>query len=171
MASPTPLSTSRPAILRGLIQSGRMLEMFTDGLTREQLHHRATARANCAAWILGHLVLYERRALSLLGTAPADLPALPFGDFETRFASDDTAAAQSDYGHAEVLPGVFAVHRRALIAAVEQINPAKLDEPLPQETRIASTVGELLLFFPMHVAMHVGQISTIRRSLGMPPLV
>jgi hypothetical protein len=47
-----------------------------------------------------------------------------------------------------------------------QINQ-KLDKPHPR----FSTFGELAAFAPIHIAMHAGQISTIRRSLGRPPLV
>jgi hypothetical protein len=36
---------------------------------------------------------------------------------------------------------------------------------------LAGTFGELLLFGSLHLSMHVGQLSTIRRSLGKPPVM
>jgi uncharacterized damage-inducible protein DinB len=34
-----------------------------------------------------------------------------------------------------------------------------------------STPGEMLSFMSVHTAMHAGQVTIIRRSLGRPPLV
>jgi hypothetical protein len=36
---------------------------------------------------------------------------------------------------------------------------------------VVTNSGEMLLFGVMHITMHCGQLSTIRRSLGKPPLV
>ena len=54
---------------------------------------------------------------------------------------------------------------------IEAADDAVFDRPLEKPSRIASTVGEMLAFMPIHVAMHAGQITLIRRSLGRPPLV
>ena len=34
-----------------------------------------------------------------------------------------------------------------------------------------ATLGEMLNFMALHAAMHAGQITIIRRSLGRPPIV
>ena len=163
--------TPKGAIVYGLKFSGNMLGTFTGDLSRQDLHHRIVPAANPAAWIIGHLILAERSALKLLGVAPETLPALPYDGFEKRFAQDASAARAEHYGDAEVLPAVFKEHREALIRAVESADDSVFDRPLEKPMRIASTVGELLLFFPIHVASHMGQVSSIRRSLGRPPLV
>lgn len=163
--------TTKEAILFGLRRSGAMVQFFTADLSREELHRRIVPEANCAAWILGHLTLSDRGSLKALGVAPEKLPGLPYEDFESRFARDETAPRAENYGDAETLPAVFKAHRDALVAAVESADDSVFDKALAPPTRIANTVGELLLFWPIHVAMHIGQISAIRRALGRPPLV
>lgn len=163
--------TTKDAIIFGLRRSGNMLGMFTGDLSRQDLHHRIVPAANPAAWIVGHLILSERHALQMLGITPESMPKLPFDDFEKRFAREEAATTSQDFGEPEILPRIFQDHRNALISAVEATDEADFDKPLPQPMRIAGTVGELLLFWPMHVAMHLGQISALRRSLGRPPLV
>ena len=158
--------TTKQTILYTLGFSGKLVGSMTADLTPEQLHHRATPEANCAAWLLGHLVLVERRALKLLG---ADLPALPDG-FDARFSREEDAPKAADFGDVAMLPSLFDEHRQKLLAAVEQVDESTLDKPLDNPSPRFTTVGEMLAFFPIHVAMHAGQISTIRRSLAMPPL-
>lgn len=41
--------------------------------------------------------------------------------------------------------------------------------PPPTPGPFATNYGEALLFGAMHVTLHGGQLSTIRRSLGKPP--
>ncbi len=160
--------TTREAILYGLRRTGALMTMFTRDLSRQDLHHRVVPQANCAAWILGHLALGDRNMLTSLGVET--LPALPYEDFDKRFARDEVAPRAEHFGDAELLPQVFKEHRDALVAAVEALEESRFNEPLPKPLPIAATVGELLLFMPIHAATHIGQISTIRRSLGRPPL-
>jgi hypothetical protein len=145
--------------------------MMTGDLTRQELHHRVVPQANCAAWILGHLILSERYLMRLLGVPAETMPALPDDTFEKRYAQDEAATRAEHFGDAEVLPAVFAEHRDAVIRAVEAADDAVFDKPLGKPMRIARTVGEFLLFTPIHGASHMGQISAIRRSLGKPPVV
>ena len=164
--------TSKDAVLFGLRAGEQLVPMFAGDLDRDQLHHRVVPAANCAAWILGHLILTERRVLPLVGVADGDLPPLPTADFADRFGQGNDAPQREDYG-GEVtgLVDSFVVHRRALVAAVADGPESAFDRPMPKPHPLAGTVGEILLFFPTHVATHLGQISTIRRSLGMPPVI
>jgi uncharacterized damage-inducible protein DinB len=163
--------TGKEAILHNLRTNAGLVARFTDDLDHGQLHHRVVPAANCAGWILGHLVLSERRMMTLLGLPDEDLPGPPFDDLAERFSRDQAATTRTDYGDVGRLPASFQAHRSALIDRLESADEAVLDRPLPEPMPIASTVGELLLFMPVHVATHLGQISTIRRSLGLPPIV
>ena len=158
--------TAKDTILYTLRFSGGLVGMMTKDLTPEELHHRVAPEANPAAWLLGHLVLTERRALSVLD---ADLPPIPDG-FEDRFGQKNDAPRATDFGDVSGLTDLFARHRDALVAAVEATDDARLDEPLANPNPRFGTIGELLAFFPIHVSTHMGQISTIRRTLGKPPL-
>jgi len=162
--------TTKEAIVFEMRTTRFLAEAFTQDLSRDELHHRVVPGANAAAWIMGHLVMAERRSLLMLGVPEAELPKLPAG-FEQAFARDESAPKASDFGDAAAeTPGLFLAHRDALIAAVEKADDAKFEEELAQPIRDARTVGQVLLFFQIHVATHLGQISTIRRSVGKPPV-
>jgi hypothetical protein len=53
--------------------------------------------------------------------------------------------------------------------AVRKVPPELLTAPADGRPPFAETRGEAMLFGSLHVALHCGQLSTIRRSLGKPP--
>src|SRR5687767_13098619 len=71
------MPTANDVIAHSLTLSGAMLYRYADDLAAQEMLHRPTPKANCAAWTIGHLVLTERNLLKRLGVA--DLPALPDG--------------------------------------------------------------------------------------------
>ena len=167
MASP---QTAQEALAAGIRGATMIYERFLGDLTPEQMLHRPCAGANCAAWITGHLILSDRRFHGLTGADPAELPALPDG-FEQRFARTDEASAATDFGDVSALPELFSKTRAALASAVEAVPADRLGETLEKPVGPTKTLIEALAFNPTHTAMHAGQLTTIRRSLGMPPLI
>lgn len=145
-----------------------MMNKHLEGLSPEQYLHRAVPGSNCTAWLLGHLILTDRSALT--GLKPdASLPELPAG-FEARFSREPGAPAASDFGDVTLLAPLFNQSRDALIAAVEQASVDTLQAPLEKPHPRFKTAAEKMQLMGLHVVLHIGQISTIRRSLGMPPL-
>ncbi|HQY89835.1 MAG TPA: DinB family protein [Tepidisphaeraceae bacterium] len=148
--------------------SNRMLHMFVDDLSSKEMHHRLCADSNCAAWIIGHLVLTDRFLLTKLGANPPELSS----DFEEKYQNEPSATKRSDYGDTSDLMKQMDAHRTMLIEAVKKLDPKKLDEPLEQPRPVFKTFGEFLTFLSgLHFATHIGQITYIRRSLGRPPLI
>jgi uncharacterized damage-inducible protein DinB len=151
-----------------LTTSQQMLNGFLADLSPSDYLHRPVPKANCAAWIVGHLTLTDRRILGRLDVE--DLPELPV-DFETRFARSEEASASPTFGDVTILQPLFNAHHDRLIAAARNVTPEQLAAVLPTPTPRFKTLGEMLYFMPLHVVMHCGQLSTIRRSLGRLPLV
>jgi uncharacterized damage-inducible protein DinB len=162
------MSEANHYLVYTLTTSQQMLNGFLNDLSPSDYLHRPVPKANCAAWIVGHLALTDRRILGRLGIK--DLPELP-ADFETRFAREERAASAESFGDVGILKPLFNAHRDRLIAAAKHVTPEQLAKPLDQPTPRFKTVGEMLFFMPLHVVTHCGQISTIRRSLGRPPLL
>ena len=162
------MSDARTWIAFSLSRSQQVLDLFLADLKPEDYLHRPVPKANCAAWIVGHLTLAERRWLKEIGAG--DLPSLPDG-FEKRFARDEHAPIASEFGDVSILRPLFNAHRQRLVDAVKVMDETKLDRPLDKPHPRFATLGELLQFAAIHTAMHAGQISTIRRSLGKPPLM
>jgi uncharacterized damage-inducible protein DinB len=145
-----------------------MLRRFTDDLAPQEWLHRPCAGGNCAAWIVGHLALTDRMTMKRLGNEY--MPPLPDG-FEARFARDENAPKAGDYGDVSLIVPTFDAQRDRLIQVVQECSEAKLSQPLEKPHPMFATLGGLVGFMALHTAMHVGQITIIRRSLGKPPIV
>jgi len=155
------------AIAHSLANSRMMLHRFTDDLTPAEYLHRATPKANCVAWLIGHIALADRRMLELLGVEP---PKLPEG-FAKQFSRDEGCPQAGEFGEVSRLLPIFDQHRDLLIGAVTKATPAQLDKPTERVMPVFKNVGECINFMALHTAMHAGQITLIRRSLGKPPIV
>ena len=155
-------------IVHSLTTSQALLQRFVADLSPQEYLHRAAPTGNCTAWVIGHLILSERNALQAAGVT--DMPALPEG-FEKKFPRDESAATCSDFGDISQLMPMFNQHRERLIAAVRSMTPEQLSQPREKPHPLFATTGEFLNFMAMHVTMHAGQITMIRRTLGRPPLV
>ncbi|MEA2709335.1 MAG: hypothetical protein QOF78_1936 [Phycisphaerales bacterium] len=161
------MPTANDVIVHSLNASLMVLGRFCDDLKADELLHRITPKANCAAWTIGHLIVSERSALKAFGVTP---PPLPDG-FEKRFSRDEGCPQASEFGDVTMLMSLFKAHRSALIDAVKRATPEQLDKPLEKPHPVFGTAGELANFMAFHSMMHAGQISQIRRHLGRPPVM
>ena len=118
-------------------------------------------------WTIGHLVLTSRSMMKRCGVS--DFPPLP-DDFEKRFARDEAAPKACDFGDASILRPLFKQHHERFAAVARSMTPEQLDTSLGSNHPFFKTIGTMLAFAPVHISMHTGQISTIRRSLGRPPI-
>ncbi len=155
------------AIIYSLNASKQMLDALTADLKVGEWEHRAVPGSNCTAWLVGHLILTDRRALALAGVN--DLPELPEG-FEKRFSREPGAPEAKTFGDPSILMPLFDKHREMLMRAIAELPLEKFEQPMPNPHPRFKTQGEMFAFMGLHVIMHAGQISTIRRSLGRPPL-
>ena len=162
-------ATPQEAIAFRLKTSKIMFHRFIDDLKPEEFNHRPCLGANSAAWIVGHLASGDRSLLERLGTK--NLPEAPAGFFD-RFKTTKAAATgtQADFGPAQELVRLFDLHRDLLIENIKKAPLEKLTEPPNIQNPFFTDRGESLLFMGLHTAMHLGQLSTIRRSLGRPPV-
>jgi hypothetical protein len=149
-----------------LLQYCRVL---TDDIAEDRMADQPLPCINHPAWILGHIAFSADVAVGLLGgekTLPADWLEL--------FKPGSTLrTARSDYASkTDLLHAVEQYFRRArdlaATAASEQLarpstNP-RMKEALP-------TIKDALSFlFTGHLGVHLGQLSSWRRMIGLPPL-
>ena len=161
-------SSPNDIVVSSLAISQKLLNRYCEDLKPDEYLHRPCAGANCAAWLIGHLILTERMALKRVGAT--DVPPLPDG-FEKRFARDAEAPKSNEYGDVASLMPLFNQHRQLLIDTVKRLPPAALDQSVEKPHPMFNTIGEAVNFMGAHTSMHAGQITMIRRSLGRPPLV
>ena len=140
-----------------------LLARYLDDLTDDECHRQPAPGVNSAAWVMGHLALIDRRALSMLGV---ESPELPTGFGEKFGATKHPAGDQSHLGDPGELRRLCRDYRARLISAVEAAPDEALVKPLEKPSAIAATVGEFAAFMGQHAALHLGQVTVLRRSLG-----
>lgn len=147
----------------------RMVRMMCDDLTDAEFRHQPVPGANSAAWIVGHLAVVARRTAERLGAT--DLPVLT-EEFVAGFSTTKKPAGeQADLGTKTELLALFDRCAQKVIEAAGKLPPEALLAPPANPGPFAANYGEAVLFGALHVTMHCGQLSTIRRSLGKPPVV
>ena len=161
------MPTATDVLVHALSCTQLMVQRFTADLGPADYLHRPTPKANCAAWTLGHLALSDRHVLKQLGI---ELPPLPEG-FDKRFSRDEGCPQAKDFGDVSQILPIFNEHRTRLIEAIKAAPPERFEKSMEKPHPMFKTFGEYVTFMAAHTAMHVGQITIIRRSLGRPPIV
>jgi hypothetical protein len=161
--------TPSNVLIHGLTVSRDFVLRFCGDLTPAEFLHRPTPKSNCAAWLVGHLTLSDRRVTAnVLGDAAVPLP-LPDG-FEKRFSRDEGSPEADAFGDVSGLLPLFAAGRDRMIERVGTMTPAELEKPLDPPHPRFKMPWDAANFMVIHTTMHAGQITIIRRSLGRPPL-
>lgn len=155
-------------LIHSLSGSQGLLNRLCEDLKPAEYLQRTCDGANCAAWVLGHLILSDRSALGRVGVT--DLPALPEG-FEKRFGRDADAPKATEFGDVTILMPLFNRQRQLLADKVKGMSADELSKPVEPPHPMFSQVWSLVNLMGLHVMLHGGQISSIRRSLGRPPVM
>jgi hypothetical protein len=149
-----------------LLRYNRML--VTD-IADERLAEQPLPGVNHPAWILGHLAFSTDAALGLLGADKA-LPAEWVALFNPGSKPlPDRCSYPSKDALLKALEGGFERVRQRLPAAT----PEQLAQPTknPRMREGLPTVKEGLTFLLTgHLGLHLGQLSSWRRLIGLPPL-
>lgn len=161
--------TPNDTIAAGYRMAKATLHRFVDDLTAEEFQHQPVAGANSAAWVVGHLALTAHRTAERLGAT--GLPAVPPGLGNAASKTGKPAGDQSGIGNAAELLQLFDVCIDKVVEAVGRIPAESLAAPAPSPSPFSERYADALLFGTLHIAMHTGQLTTIRRSLGKPPKV
>ncbi|HYH63409.1 MAG TPA: DinB family protein [Urbifossiella sp.] len=160
--------TFHDAIAAGYRMAGQLIHRMTHDLTPDEFRHQPVPGSNSAAWVVGHLAVTLWRTADRLGAA--DLAPLPPGLLDTFTQTGKPAGDQSAVGDTAELLALFDACLAKVIEVIPAIPAAKLTEPATRPGP-ATTYGEGVLFGALHIAMHTGQLSLVRRSLGKPPVV
>jgi uncharacterized damage-inducible protein DinB len=153
--------------LGALAFARRLTTGLLEDLPADKLTFQACPGANHALWIAGHLTYADNGFRTQLGkqesVCPESWDAL-FG-----MGSKPTADASAYPSMSEVMEKMTEARAR-LEAWFESMTDEQLAEPLPGDwAQFASCYGELMSNLASHESLHAGQLSMIRRALGMPP--
>jgi len=138
-------------------------------IPEERMAEQPVAGVNHPAWILGHLAWTADGALAMLG-AQKLLPE----EWKPLFASGSKpSASRAAYPSKDELlraveEGYLQARRKAASASAEQLSPPTTS---PRAKEILPTFREMVAFvLTGHMGVHLGQLSSWRRMIGLPPL-
>jgi hypothetical protein len=147
----------------------KLLHVMIDDLTPDEFGRQPVAGANCAAWIVGHLAVTLRNGLRRMNYP--DVPDLPAG-LEDKFKSTrQVAGDQCGLGDPQVLVALFDACIERFVELVRGLPADVLAGEPDFRGPFATNRAEAIQFGALHIAMHAGQLSTVRRSLGKPPVL
>ena len=181
MTTPDP----RAAVLADALETTfPLFTRFMAGFSNENHTKQAPGIPNHVAWTLGHLALYHHRATDrLIGfDEPQQLPEADFvegdgyGSTSTQIDSESVCFGSVPTDEPSRYPSfdrLMEIHERAwarLIEATRSADAARLDRKVPWGNT-PFPADALVVRMIMHMGTHTGQITNLRRGLGMPPAI
>lgn len=168
-ASPGGAQGAKSAAVEVIRFAHEFLDRVIESIPADQAMYQASESDNHLLWTVGHLAsTYDWFLLLLTGRKGgiSDEHHRLFG-YQSRPVSDPAAYPPL----AEVKERYRAAFRR-FMAAAKALKPADLGKPPAAESHgFARTRHELLLRAAWHEGWHTGQLSSLRRALGLPPLM
>lgn len=142
-----------------------MLDSFPEG----RLTFGSFPGENHALWTMGHLITGYAWWTGMLGGTPAPYPE----SYNPVFGYKSTPSPDpSRYPHpAEVRRHLDAAWDAVMRAAVSLSEADGLKPPATESGGFAKTRLEAIYKLVWHEGWHQGQLSTLRRALGLPPVL
>jgi len=142
------------------------LRLFED-IPADQLLHQPVPGGNHALWIVGHLAYVDDMFMTGLMPRASKLPE----NWANLFGQGSVPS-----GDASTYPAIAEIRERGealrgeLVGWFESMSEEKLLAPLPEEWKpFAPTYGAMMSSLAWHEGLHAGQLSVVRRSLGIGP--
>lgn len=139
-----------------------------DGLTDDQWLHQPFAGANHAMWIAGHIACSDEYFTNKVGGRPFN----KFEAWQDKFFMNSKPTAEAKaYPPVTEVREALANNREQLISWFQTMDAAKLAAPLPDDLKdFAPTHGALIGTIAWHEGLHAGQLTVVRKSLGLSPV-
>lgn len=116
-----------------------------------------------ARWIAGHLVVYRRRLVAMMGLPPLS------DAWDTAFQKGSTPnGVPTDLDGLQIVRAFHEAHA-AMLPRWEALTEADLARPLGRTLPDGGdTIGAGLRFLAWHETYHLGQLGLLRRLVGKP---
>lgn len=135
-----------------------VVEVQTEGMTREEMLIQPQPGGNCMLWVLGHMVVEMKNLITMMGGATPE-------GFEVydRFERTSQPVLKDEPG----LPGVEQLRQDYMV--LNDLAAAALDEQTDAyfaEPGWSGTKGATVLFLAFHMSFHSGQLEYLRNLAG-----
>jgi uncharacterized damage-inducible protein DinB len=137
------------------------------GIPLEEYCHQPVSGGNHTMWVLGHLADTDDFFLEVVGGKPS---ACPEGWRDLFHMGSSPLPMLADYPSIEVINQQLHDRREELQTWLTSLTEAEMAEPLPTDfVNFAPNLGTMFCSLACHEGIHIGQITMIRRSLGLAP--
>jgi uncharacterized damage-inducible protein DinB len=146
--------------------SRRCTLKLVDGIPPDKLCHQPVPNANHALWVLGHLACSDDFFATTLGNREPVIDAKWAELFGMGSKPTDDPGA---YPPLEEIKAGLERAREAMLEAFRSMGEQKLQSPTPDDWQaFAPTYAAVMASAAFHEGFHAGQLSAVRRSLGLP---
>ncbi|HVP12468.1 MAG TPA: DinB family protein [Phycisphaerae bacterium] len=147
--------------------SRTVLTSLLEDIPENKLCYQAVPRSNHALWIMGHIAITDESFLADIAKRPADR----FNAWKEMFFTGSTPKANpTDYPRLSEIRDCLTRSRGNLIEWLGSLSEQQLLAPLSGEMQsFAPTLAAMMSSIACHEAMHAGQLTIIRKSLGFKP--
>lgn len=163
---------SNPVLERGtaaLNFARQALLEFLEDIPEDKLTHQPCVAGNHALWIAGHLAWADDYFMTHVGDKPARCPE-SLGKLFGMGSTPQSDAAT--YPSLNEIKNSLADNREALLAWFGSMSADDLNKPLPSDYQsFAADFGMMMTSIAWHEGMHLGQLTVVRKSLGMAPKI
>ena len=140
---------------------------FLDDVPANKASYQPVPGANHALWVIGHITVTDNQVLADLAKQPPVCPAA-WGELFGPGSKPQPDAAR--YPSLDELRRTLGQCRERLVAWFKSLPPDKLLAPLPGDwSRFAPNHAALMASLAWHEGLHAGQITVVRKSLGLAP--
>ena len=147
-----------------------LIKMLVDDIEEAKMCQQPGGIVNHPAWTLPHLVTGSEFAAQLLGLEP-----LIAQDWFAKYGRGSVPSTDpaDNPSKSEALAALEKHHAR-VSGALDNVDPSMLERPTPNDDfrQIMPTIGDALVFvLGAHEAVHVGQLTSWRKAMGLPPVM
>ncbi len=155
--------------LEALKTSRSLLLKLISDIPEGKLCAAPLAGGNHALWTLGHLAWADELFLMSLTGEPSELPEA----WAPKFGMGSTPTPDpSQYPPIAELKQAAGDVRDRLTQWFEGASEAEMTNPVPKPLEgFASDIGQLMFSIAGHEWMHAGQLTVVRKSLGLKRLI
>lgn len=140
-----------------------------EGVPEDKLAHQPCVGANHALWIVGHLGCADLMFLTRVGNKSIESPENWAKLFGMGSVPLPDASAYPPLGK---LKEALADNREALLGWFASMSAEELAKPLSDDFKsFASNHGMLMTSLAFHEGLHAGQLTVVRKSLGIAPMI
>ena len=141
----------------------RTAKLNLDGFGAEASVAQPANGANCANWILGHVVRAHNNAMRLVNQEPV------WDSAELDRTTEGPVTSPEDALDWDMLVSKFLASEARFMAGLDALEESQLDEGgFKDPFGNATTRGGMLNFLAVHGNYHTGQLGISRRLAGLP---